>query len=122
MRCGSRSIAMRRRHDRGLGGLWSTRPHTTSMRNGSIPRNAAVGASGVVVCNAPNDQWDPFVVSSGSGAAIVGWMDQRADRPVTSTLSVSRSMHRFRHSSRAPSPRSFLAGVRVEWRLSEAAD
>jgi hypothetical protein len=79
------------------------------------------GASGVVVCNAPNDQWDPFVVSSGSGAAIVGWMDQRADS--------TGDIYAQRVPFDAPVPtlvQSAVAevvpgGVRVEWRLSEAA-
>ncbi len=37
------------------------------------------GASGVVVCNLPNDQLVPDITSDGDGGAIIVWSDSRVD-------------------------------------------
>ena len=48
-----------------------------------VQRVSAAGAAqwtsnGVALCTAANDQWDPTIVSDGSGGAIVTWVDDRS--------------------------------------------
>ncbi|MHA1385715.1 MAG: hypothetical protein ACTSR3_18340, partial [Candidatus Helarchaeota archaeon] len=41
--------------------------------------HAQWAANGVIVCNAPNGQYDPQMCSDGSGGAIIIWSDRRVD-------------------------------------------
>ena len=36
-------------------------------------------ANGAVICNATKDQWDPQLISDGSGGAIITWFDCRSN-------------------------------------------
>ena len=39
--------------------------------------SASWNANGAVICPAPDDQWEPHIISDGAGGAIITWKDDR---------------------------------------------